>query len=119
VPRNDKMKRIVIIMLISLIGLASQAQENKNKNAKYSVEVNGNCEMCKKRIEKAALSVKGVKSAVWNTNDHILQLIINEEKCSATDVKKAIAKVGYDSDELKATEEEYATLHGCCRYERK
>jgi hypothetical protein len=34
------------------------------------------------------------------------------------DVKKAVAKVGHDTDEVKATDEEYDNLHGCCKYER-
>jgi hypothetical protein len=48
-----------------------------------------------------------------------LQLIINEEKCSVTEVKQAIIKVGHDTEDLKATNEDYDKLHGCCRYERK
>ena len=75
--------------------------------------------MCKKRIEKAAFSVKGVKSADWHIDDQILHLIINEEKCSVTEVKQAIIKVGHDAEDLKATNEDYDKLHGCCRYERK
>jgi hypothetical protein len=35
------------------------------------------------------------------------------------DVKKAIAKAGHDSDEVKATDADYDKLHGCCQYERK
>jgi len=113
------MKNIVIGMLLLLVGFSAQAQEKKNKNAKYDIEVNGNCEMCKKRIEKAAFSVTGVKSAVWHIDDHKLHLILNEEKCSLVDVKKAIAKVGHDADEVRATEEDYEKLHSCCMYERK
>jgi cation transport ATPase len=113
------MKNIMIVMLVLLVGFSAQAQERKLKNAKYNMEVNGNCEMCKKRIEKAALSVSGVKSAEWHIDDHQLHLIINEEKCSLIDVKKAIAKVGHDTDEVKATDEDYEKLHGCCMYERK
>lgn len=113
------MKNIVIGLLVMLVSFTTQAQEKKNKNAKYDIEVNGNCEMCKKRIEKAAFSVVGVKSAVWHVDDHKLHLIINEEKCLLADVKKAIAKVGHDADEVKATDEDYEKLHGCCMYERK
>lgn len=113
------MKNIVIGMLLLLVSFSVQAQEKKNKNAKYDIEVNGNCEMCKKRIEKAAFSISGVKSAVWHIDDHKLHLIINEEKCSLADVKKAIAKVGHDTEDVKATDEDYNRLHGCCMYERK
>ena len=113
------MKKIIFGMMLLFVALSSQAQEVKNKNAKYDTEVNGNCEQCKKRIEKAAYSVKGVKSAEWHIDDHMLHLLINEEKCSLLDVKKAVAKVGHDTDEVKSTDEDYERLHSCCLYERK
>ena len=113
------MKKIVVITLSSLFSLTMVAQEKKSKNKKVEFKVAGNCEMCEKRVEKAAFSVKGVKSAEWNIDDHILHLIINEEKCSIQEVKKAIAKVGHDTDDIKSTDEDYQNLHGCCKYERK
>ena len=33
------------------------------------MEVDGKCDMCKVRIEKAALGVKGVKYALWDMFD--------------------------------------------------
>lgn len=112
------MKNIIIILVV-LIGMSAQAQEKKNKNAKYTVEVNGNCEQCKKRIEKAAYNVDGVKSANWNVETHKLNLIVNEEKTSLSAVKKAIVNVGHDTEEAKASDETYAKLHSCCQYDRK
>ena len=106
-------------MMLLFVSLSTQAQEKKNKNAKYTVEVNGNCDMCKKRIEKASLSVKGVKSAVWDVDSHQLSLILNEQKCTVLDVKKAIAKVGHDTEDVKATNSDFENLHQCCQYERK
>ena len=120
VPRNDKkMKNLVLGMMLLFVTLSIQAQDMKNKNAKYNIEVNGNCEQCKKRIEKAAFSVSGVKSADWGIDNHILHLIINEQKCTLLDVKKAVAKVGHDTDEVKATKETYDKLPGCCQFDRK
>ena len=110
------------MLIFAFVGLSATAQESvqkKSKNAKYNVEVNGNCEQCKKRIEKAAYSVSGVKSAVWHIDDHMLHLIINEEKTSLKDVKKAVAKAGHDTDDIKATDADYNALHHCCLYERK
>lgn len=110
-----------ILMILCLIGfvVSAPAQEKKNKNAKYTFEVNGNCEQCKKRIEKAAFSVVGVKSAIWDVESHELSLILNEEKTSVTEVKKAIAKVGHDTDAIRAEDSVYEKLHSCCLYERK
>ena len=102
-----------------LIGFTTVAQEKKNKNAKYDIEVSGNCEMCKKRIEKAAFSVAGVKSAIWHPDDQILHVVLNEEKATVGLVQKAIAKEGHDTKDVKASNEKYDSMHGCCQYERK
>ncbi len=111
------MKYILILML--MLGSASIAQEKKNKNAKHDVEVSGNCDMCKKRIEKAAFGVAGVKLAQWHADDQMLHLIINEEKTSVEKVQQAVAKVGHDTRDVKALEADYESLHGCCKYDRK
>lgn len=111
--------RTFALILMMVVTFGASSQEKKNKNAKYDIEVNGNCEQCKKRIEKAAYSVSGVKSAVWHIDDHKLHLIINEEKTSLAEVKKAVAKVGHDTDDVKATDAAYENLHHCCKYERK
>ena len=112
------MKNIFVIFVF-LVGFAASAQEKKNKNAKYSVEVNGNCEMCKKRIETAAYQAKGVKSAKWDVASHQLDLIINEEKISIDEVEKFVAQTGHDTQHVKAKEADYEQLHGCCLYERE
>ena len=112
------MKNILITILLFLIAFSTQAQEKKNKNARFIIEVNGNCDMCKKRIEMAAFETKGVKSAVWDIETHQLNLILNEEKCSLIAVEQNIAKQGHDTNNVKATDTDYDNLHGCCRYER-
>jgi copper chaperone CopZ len=116
--KTNLMKNILITILLLLIAFSTQAQEKKNKNAKFTIEVNGNCDMCKKRIEKAAFETKGVKSAVWDIETHQLNLILNEEKCSLLAVEQNIAKQGHDTNNVKATDADYDNLHGCCRYER-
>lgn len=113
------MKKIILVLMITLIGVSVEAQEKKNKNAKHEIEVNGNCDMCKKRIEKAALSVKGVKSAIWHADHQDLHLILDETKCNLDQVHKAVAKVGHDTNKVKASDEAYNNLHGCCMFDRK
>jgi mercuric ion binding protein len=115
---SNMVKSVFLVLVMAIVGFSAQGQEKKNKNAKYTTEINGNCEQCQKRIQKAAYSVPGVKSASWSIETHQLSLIINEEKSSLSDVKKAIAKVGHDADDVKATKEDYDNLHFCCQYER-
>jgi mercuric ion binding protein len=112
------MKNLFLGVMLLMVTLSAQAQEKKNKNAKYSITVNGNCEQCQRRIQKAAFSVNGVKTASWSIETHKLDLTLNEEKTSIAAVKKAIAKVGHDTEGVKATQEDYDNLHSCCQYDR-
>ena len=112
------MKRIVLLALACLFSLTMVAQEKKSKRKKVEFKVAGNCEMCEKRVEKAAFSVKGVKSAEWHADHGDIHLIIDETKCSVQDVAKAIAAVGHDTEIVKAKDEVYNKLHSCCNYER-
>ncbi|MDY0780253.1 heavy-metal-associated domain-containing protein [Tenacibaculum sp. IB213877] len=109
------MKKLLTIAVMLLMVVSVQAQK-KNKNAKITVEVDGVCMMCKKRIEKAALNTKGVKFANWDVESHQLTLIMDERKTSKKMICENIAKVGHDTKEIKATQENYDNLHGCCKY---
>ena len=112
------MKKIIVLVLVSLFSLTAMAQEKKSKNKKVEFNVAGNCDMCKKRIEKAAYSVKGVKSAIWHIDHTDIHLIIDETNCSTEDVAKAIALAGHDTQYIKSSDAVYEKLHGCCLYER-
>ena len=107
------MKKIFALTVLLFIGISTFAQ---NKNAKASMEVDGVCLMCKKRIEKACFKTKGVKSAVWNVETHELQLIFDDRKTDLETIENNILEVGHDVKESKATDEAYATVHPCCKY---
>jgi len=107
------MKKIITITLMLFIGLTAFAQ---NKNAKASLEVDGVCLMCKKRIENACFKTKGVKSAIWNVESHELKLIFDERKTNLETIEKNIVAVGHDTKQLKATDEAYNLVHPCCKY---
>ena len=116
-PKNFKqMKKVLVIISFMLIGMSAQAQK---RNAKVSIEVDGVCMMCKKRIEKAALSTKGVKFASWNLKTHQLSLIIDERKTNVKSIQKNIAAVGHDTKGIKATEHAYNSVDPCCKYRDK
>ncbi len=111
------MKKIVLALSLIMIGFSVQSQEvKKKKNAKVSLQVDGVCMMCKKRIEKAALSTKGVKFASWDMKTKKLSLIIDERKTSKKVIQKAVAKVGHDTKDVKATEDAYNSVSPCCKY---
>jgi copper chaperone CopZ len=101
---------VVVILLGTLSGFA------KIKSEKFLV--NGKCEMCEKRIEMAALSLEGVSKADWNKETKEIEVTLNDAKTSLQNVQEAIAKVGHDTEAVKATEEAYNELPACCKYDR-
>ncbi len=107
------MKKIIISLLFFAMMVSVHAQE---KNKKLSLEVDGVCMMCKKRIEKAALDTKGVKYASWDLKTHELVVIIDERKTSQKMVCESMAQAGHDTKDIKAPQEVYDNLHHCCKY---
>ena len=111
------MKKILLILL--MLPVAIVAQEKEKKNQKVQFTVHGNCEMCEKRIEKAALETKGVKMADWDISSNQISLIFNPKKVSLQTIHDNIAAQGHDTSGARAKEEDYEQLPMCCQYERK
>ncbi len=107
------MKKLFLTTVLIMLSFLSFAQQ---KNKKMTMEVDGKCDMCKERIEKAVLNVEGVKYALWDIPSHQLSLIIDERKTDPMKIKTALVEVGHDTKELKATEEAYDSVHPCCKY---
>jgi copper chaperone CopZ len=87
-----------------------------DKTEKFKVK--GNCGMCEKRIEKAALSVDGVSKADWDKETKKMVVVFDDSKTDVHKVHMAIAKAGHDTEMHKAKDEVYNELPGCCKYDR-
>ena len=83
-----------------------------------TIHVDGNCNICKSRIEDAAL-IKGVKKATWNKHKDQLVVIYDASKTSISEIEKAVAMVGHDTPNFKADDKVYNNLPNCCRYRDK
>jgi cation transport ATPase len=101
------------LLLVMLISITAFSQD---KNERATLEVDGVCNMCKERIEKACIKTKGVKSAVWNVKTHELNLIFDARKTDLKTIENNIAAVGHDTKNVIATDEAYNSVHDCCRY---
>ena len=114
-------KTIIVVIGALLAFQATNAQSDKSERTirinTQIIKVNGVCDMCKKRIENAALSVDGVKSATWDEGTKILILKYDLFKKEAVDnVQKKIASVGHDNEKYKADDKAYTALPDCCHY---
>ena len=83
-----------------------------------TVKVWGNCDECKDKIEKAAVK-GGALSAEWNDENYQLVINYNNDQTSPLNIEKEIAAVGYDTQDVKATDVAYTSLPKCCQYKRE
>lgn len=111
----EKYKKMMLLLLL-LIGVYTADAGLEKKTIVFKVY--GNCEMCEKNIE-ASLEIKGVKSAVWNKETKMIEVVFLPNVISESEIHQAIANGGYDTELIKASEENYKKLHTCCQYKRQ
>jgi len=109
-------KKISIVFVTVLIFSGSKLVAQPPKDTTAVIYVAGACEMCKERIEKAAMERKGVKSAVWNLDTRKLSLTYNPVLTSVEKIQCRIADRGHDNDFENARDAVYNALPACCRY---
>ncbi len=112
------MKNIkTILILLAFFGGMSQAVMAGDSDT-LRFKVNGNCEMCKERIEEA-LDVRGIKSADWNVETKMITVVYDRKKINEEKIHRLIAAAGYETEKQAADEEAYRKLPGCCQYTRE
>jgi len=108
------MKKVrMMMMLVMTVITTSIFAQSKTETFK----VNGNCGMCKSRIEKAA-KTEGVTKADWDVDSKIMTVSFDTGKTSIDEIQKKIAAVGHDTEKFAAEADAYEKLPGCCRYDR-
>jgi Cu(I)/Ag(I) efflux system membrane fusion protein len=81
------------------------------------ITVQGNCEMCKERIEKAAKVYGALSSTVWDADTKLLHINYYDDDVP-DHVARAVAKAGHDNEKYKADDKVYNTLPECCQYRK-
>lgn len=115
------MKTYCFVILITFFvnsNLFSQTYSKTNIK-QVTFTVHGNCDKCKKRIEEAAKSVKGVKTAKWDQEYQIITVTYDVLTTKEIKIHKAIAASGHDTDKEKAEDKAYKALPECCHYRKK
>ncbi|HCQ24536.1 MAG TPA: metal transporter [Flavobacteriaceae bacterium] len=113
-----QMKYTISLTVSLLTCMVALGQEVPSKNEMTEFTVNGNCEMCKKRIEAAALNIKGVKMVRWDIPTRVLNVVYNAKKLNIESIHQAVAAAGHDTPIATAPDSVYAALPLCCLYER-
>lgn len=111
--------KLIFLTVLFFLTLTILAQEKKTvqtaiiKTAIYCDHCKA-CETCGPQFNKL-LKVKGVQMVTLDEKAMTLKVTYNSKKTDLATIKKAISKLGYDADDVKADKEAYAGLDGCCK----
>ena len=111
------MKTLVKIIIIAILALVFTSNTNAQSSTTKTetLNVSGNCDMCKARIEKAA-KIDGVSKADWNKDTKMLALTYDPAKTNVDAIGKKVAAAGHDTEKIKAEAKAYDKLPSCCKY---
>jgi Cu(I)/Ag(I) efflux system membrane fusion protein len=84
----------------------------------FVLSVEGNCDMCKTRIDAAASGVALVRYASWDPDGKLLTVYYKGARPSNDAVETAVAAVGHDTEHHRAPDEVYEKLPECCLYRK-
>ena len=99
-----------------LLSLSAAAQTNTAVTDTF--HVSGNCEICKARIEKSALSLTSITLANWDMKTGLFSVAYDSAVTSKAAIQQKIAEAGHDNTLFKAADEVYKSLPECCHYHR-
>ncbi|MEP6796074.1 MAG: heavy metal-associated domain-containing protein [Saprospiraceae bacterium] len=122
---SQKIYRLLFcISLVTSMTTFLSAQSTVDPNGRTPIKgdqtitllVPGVCEMCKARIESAAMDVSGVKKAEWDIKTDTL-VVVGSAKMDKQKIADALAKAGYRSELAVADPKGYKKLPSCCQYD--
>ena len=107
---------VKITFVLSVLLLSFPAFSVSKGPEKTEFHVKGVCNMCKERIENAAL-IKGVKMAEWNKETGMLKVVYRPDKVELKTIHQAVANAGHTTSKVPADPKAYRELPGCCKYD--
>ncbi len=105
----------LVLALFSFVNLKAQNPASPSKTATVVIKTSGECDMCKEKIESTLGKMSGVKKVTLDvaTKDVTVEYIT--KKTSPDKLRKALAEIGYDADDVKANNRAQRDLPACCQ----
>ena len=107
------MKKLILVLMLGF-AVGANAQQKKP----ITVTINTptvQCDMCKNKIEDYLKYEEGVTKVVVNPKQKKTIVTYLTDRTNLENIKTAIANVGYDAEEIKATKDAYDKLPACCK----
>lgn len=105
------MKNLFLLLVLCLV----MAGFTPPRTETVRIKTSAICEMCKERIEKSLLLLRGVKDADLNLDDKTVTVSYLPKKVSVEEIREKIRQTGYDADGSPADQKAHDRLPACCR----
>lgn len=104
------------LLCMLILSMALSVQSSARQMRTDTLNVSGNCGMCKKRIESPFKGLEGVESASWDKKTKRFMVQYDADVISREKIEDLIVQQGYDTEAKKANNEVYNALPKCCKY---
>lgn len=102
-------------ILFSLVFVLSTTLAYSQNVQTTTFWVAGICGLCEETIEKAC-DAPGIIDANYDLETGKLTVTYRVKKITLQEISALINEQGYDTEFSKATDEQYARTHHCCKY---
>lgn len=114
------MRSTIFLLLLTLISLAGSAQKtNHIKTAIIKTMIYCDhckqCETCGDKFQKDLYNETGIRRVDVDPKAMTITVVYDSRKIEADQIRKAISRLGYDADDLKADPAGLAKLDDCCK----
>lgn len=110
---------IILVLSVTVLGGTRVYSQKPAKTGSVTetivINTTAQCDMCRMKIEGKLNESKGVKMATLDIKTKKLTVKYNPEKTTPEDIKKAVAELGYDADDVKGNQEAHKNLPDCCK----
>lgn len=111
------MKHVLIFLaLIAMSGFVfADSPVKKPKTETVEIQTSAKCGHCEERITNALTYTKGVVDIKFNDETKVVAVTYKKKKTSPDTIREAIAKAGYQADDMPANKTAYDALADCCK----
>ncbi|MDR0205787.1 MAG: heavy-metal-associated domain-containing protein [Bacteroidales bacterium] len=124
------MKKIVLILVVAIFGFSAMAQHQCGSAAAKSsdapilevkgaetviIQTNAYSAKSNELFEKTLPFVKGVKDFKYNDKNYKVAVAYDPKKTTPDAIRNAIAKMGFNADDVKANEQAREKLPAECK----
>lgn len=113
------MKKLIVIIILAVAANASFAQTANKQTIIIKTKIYCDhckqCESCGGRIDKELPFIKGITDYTFDEKAMTLTITYNAKKTTPEKIKQAVAKCGFDADEVKADPKAVAKFDDCCK----